>query len=93
MLFDQTKFDYLNDNGNLRIMMVMPLSEYCAMTGEKVELSGQEMLLGTGRNSYKYSNMKLMDQVYKDKGKVRAFRRKWSGEFECSGFLYGGACR
>lgn len=71
VLFDQTKFDYLNDNGNLRIMMVMPLSGYCAMTGEKVELSGQEMLLGTGRNSYKYSNMKLMDQVYKVKGKVR----------------------
>lgn len=73
MLFDQTKFDYLNDNGNLRVMMVMPLSRYCAMTGEKVELSGQEMLLGTGRNSYKYSNMKLMDQVYKVKGKVRHF--------------------
>lgn len=73
VLFDQTKFDYLNDNGNLRIMMVMPLSGYCAMTGEKVELSGQEMLLGTGRNSYKYSNMKLMDQVYKVKGKVRHF--------------------
>ena len=73
VLFDQTKFDYLNDNGNLRIMMVMPLSGYCAMTGEKVELSGREMLLGTGRNSYKYSNMKLMDQVYKVKGKVRHF--------------------
>ena len=73
VLFDQTKFDYFNDNGNLRIMMVMPLSGYCAMTGEKVELSGQEMLLGTGRNSYKYSNMKLMDQVYKVKGKVRNF--------------------
>ena len=73
VLFDQTKFDYFNDNGNLRIMMVMPLSGYCAMTGEKVELSGQEMLLGTGRNSYKYSNMKLMDQVYKVKGKVRHF--------------------
>lgn len=73
VLFDQTKFDYLNDNGNLRIMMVMPLSGYCAMTGEKVELSGQEMLLGTGRNSYKYSNMKLMDQVYKVKEKVRHF--------------------
>lgn len=73
VLFDQTKFDYLNDNGNLRIMMVMPLSGYCAMTGEKVELSGQEMLLGTGRNSYKYSNMKLMDQVYKVKGKIRHF--------------------
>lgn len=73
VLFDQTKFDYLNDNGNFRIMMVMPLSGYCAMTGEKVELSGQEMLLGTGRNSYKYSNMKLMDQVYKVKGKVQHF--------------------
>ena len=73
VLFDQTKFDYFNDNGNLRIMMVMPLSGYCAMTGEKVELSGQEMLLGTGRNSYKYSNMKLMDQVYKVKGKVQHF--------------------
>ena len=73
VLFDQTKFDYLNDNGNLRIIMVMPLSGYRAMTGEKVELSGQEMLLGTGRNSYKYSNMKLMNQVYKVKGRVQHF--------------------
>ena len=73
MVLDQTKFDYFNDNGNLRIMMVMPLSEYCTMTGKKVELSGREMLLGIGRNSYKYSDMKLVNQVYKIKGKVHHF--------------------
>ncbi len=73
MELDQTKLDYFNDNGNLRVVLVMPLSEYCKVTGRKSELSSQEMLLGTGRSSYDGSEMKLMDQIYKIKGKVEHF--------------------
>ena len=73
MVLDQTKFDYFNDNGSLRVVLFMPLSDYCTMTGSKAELSGQEMLLGTGRSSYDKSEMKLMDQTYKIKGKVEHF--------------------
>lgn len=74
MMLDQTKFDYFNDNGSIRVVLFLPLSEYCTMTGSKAELSGQEMLLGTGRSSYDATEMKLMDQTYKIKGKVEHFQ-------------------
>lgn len=73
MELDQTKFDYFNDNGSLRVVLFMPLSEYRTMTGSKAELSGQEMLLGTGRSSYDEPEMKLIDQTYKINGKVEHF--------------------
>lgn len=74
MTVDPEGYDYLNDNGRLRVMLVLPLSDYCNISGKNVKLSDQEMLLEMSRNTYSYPDMQLFGKMYHVAGQPDGFK-------------------
>lgn len=68
-----TREGNLTDMDAIQNLMFVPLEDYNKATGEEKELKPGEVLLYSNRAAYEYPNMKIFDQKYVVKERLKSF--------------------